>query len=39
MAIVRIARLTEAERVVHSLAEESGGLGHNVAPVRQRRFM
>jgi hypothetical protein len=38
MRIVQIARLTEPERVVHSLAEEWGGLGHNVTLVRQRTF-
>jgi hypothetical protein len=39
MHIVQITRLTEAERVVHLLAEESGGLGHDVTPVRHGRFM
>jgi hypothetical protein len=38
MWIVQIARLTEAERVVHSLAKESGGLGHDVTLVRQCRY-
>lgn len=39
MRIVQITRLTEAERVVHLLAEEPGGLGHDVTPVRHGRFM
>jgi hypothetical protein len=38
MGIVQIARLTEAERVVHVLAEELGGLGHDVTRVRLCRF-
>jgi hypothetical protein len=38
MRIVQIARLTQAERVVHLLAEEWGGLGHNVTLGRPRTF-
>ena len=37
--IVQIARLTEAERVVHVLAEELGGQAHDVTAVRHCRSM